>query len=261
MKAVEIAGVAAVVTGGTSGLGRAVVRALRAAGARVALFARDREAGERVAVEEDALCCPCDVTADESVAAAFARARAAHGQERILVCCHGGAVARRVVSRDPNSGAVRIHPSEEFERILALNAGGTFRCVAQSAAGMLELPLLGEERGAVVLTSSLAAVEGQVGQAAYAAGKAAINGMTLVLARDLAREAIRVNTVQPGLFDTPAMRRAPPEFLAAMGRRAPFPNRLGRAEEFAHLVLALIRNPYANGAVVRLDGALRMEPR
>ena len=250
-----------IVTGGTSGLGQAAIRALRKAGAEVSLFARNRAEGEKVAAETGSTLCVCDVTSDDSVTGAFARAREINGQERVLICCAGGANAMRTASRDKATGEARIFPSEEFERVLNLNALGTFRCITRAAAGMMNLEPVDGERGVLINTSSLAATEGQIGQVAYAAGKAAINGMTLTIARDLAREAIRCNTIQPGLFNTPAMRRAPEAFLEAMGRRAPFPNRLGEPEEYARLAMDLIRNPYMNGEIIRLDGALRMEPR
>jgi len=252
---------AAVVTGGASGLGLATVKALRAAGARVAIFDLNPETGEKAAAETGAVFCPCDVLSDESVDAAFASARAANGQERVLVCCAGGGNAIPTARRDKVTGEITIFPSDKFEWVLRLNTVGTFRCITRAAAGMMTLDPVDGERGVMVNTASAAATEGQMGQAAYSAAKAAINGMTLTIARDLAREAIRVNTIQPGIFHTPAMARATPQMLEALGNMVPFPPRLGRAEEYASMALEIVRNGYLNGEIVRLDGAIRMQPR
>ncbi|MGB8366705.1 MAG: SDR family NAD(P)-dependent oxidoreductase [Rhizomicrobium sp.] len=252
---------AAVVTGGASGLGLATVKALRAAGAKVAIFDLNEETGEKAAAETGAVFCHCDVLSDESVDQAFAKARAAQGQERALVCCAGGGNAIPTARRDKNTGAINIFPSDKFEWVLRLNTVGTFRCITRSAAGMMTLEPIDGERGAMVNTASAAATEGQMGQAAYSAAKAGIVGMTLTIARDLAREGIRVNTIQPGIFDTPAMNRATPEMLKALGAMVPFPPRLGHPEEYAGLALEMIRNGYFNGTTVRLDGAIRMQPR
>jgi NAD(P)-dependent dehydrogenase (short-subunit alcohol dehydrogenase family) len=252
---------AAVVTGGASGLGLATVSALRAAGANVAIFDVNPETGEKAAAETGAVFCECDVLSDESVEAAFAKARAAQGQERALVCCAGGGNAIPTARRDKQTGAVKIFPSDQFEWVLRLNTVGTFRCITRSAAGMMALDPIDGERGAMVNTASVAATEGQMGQAAYSAAKAAIVGMTLPIARDLAREGIRVCTIQPGIFDTPAMARATPQMLQALGAMVPFPQRLGRPEEYASLALEIIRNGYINGETLRLDGAIRMQPR
>ncbi len=252
---------AAVVTGGASGLGLATVKALRAAGVRVAIFDLNPETGEKAAAETGAVFCPCDVLSDESVDAAFASARAANGQERVLVCCAGGGNAIPTARRDKATGEIKIFPSDKFEWVLRLNTVGTFRCITRAAAGMMTLDPVDGERGVMVNTASAAATEGQMGQAAYSAAKAAINGMTLTIARDLAREGIRVNTIQPGIFHTPAMARATPQMLEALGNMVPFPPRLGRAEEYASMALEIVRNGYLNGEIVRLDGAIRMQPR
>jgi NAD(P)-dependent dehydrogenase (short-subunit alcohol dehydrogenase family) len=252
---------AAVVTGGASGLGLATVKALRAAGANVAIFDVNPETGEKAAAEVGAIFCRCDVMSDESVDDAFAKARAAQGQERALVCCAGGGNAIATARRDKTSGAITIFPSDKFEWVLRLNTVGTFRCITRSAAGMMTLEPIEGERGTMVNTASAAATEGQMGQAAYSAAKAAIVGMTLTIARDLAREGIRVNTIQPGIFATPAMARATPQMLDALGAMVPFPPRLGHADEYASLALEIIRNGYFNGETVRLDGAIRMQPR
>ncbi len=252
---------AAVVTGGASGLGLATVQALRAAGAKVAIFDLNEELGVKMAAEAGAIFCRCDVLSDDSVDEAFAKARAAQGQERALVCCAGGGNAIPTARRDKTTGAINIFPSDKFEWVLKLNTVGTFRCITRAAAGMMTLDPVDGERGVLVNTASAAATEGQMGQAAYSAAKAAIVGMTLTIARDLAREGIRVNTVQPGIFATPAMARATPEMLDALGKMVPFPPRLGRAEEYASLTLEIIRNGYINGETMRLDGAIRMQPR
>lgn len=252
---------AAVVTGGASGLGLATVKALRAAGARVAIFDLNPETGERAAAETGAIFCRCDVLSDASVDEAFAKARAEQGQERALICCAGGGNAIATARRDKQTGEIKIFPSEQFEWVLRLNTVGTFRCITRAAAGMMTLEPIEGERGVLVNTSSAAATEGQMGQAAYSAAKAAIVGMTLTIARDLSREGIRVNTIQPGIFNTPAMSRATPQMLEALGAMVPFPSRLGHADEFASMALEMIRNGYINGATVRLDGAIRMQPR
>jgi NAD(P)-dependent dehydrogenase (short-subunit alcohol dehydrogenase family) len=165
------------------------------------------------------------------------------------------------VSRDKKTGEIRIFPTDQFEWVLRLNTVGTFRCITRSAAGMLRLDPIDSERGVMVNTASAAATDGQMGQAAYSAAKAAIVGMTLPIARDLSREGIRVMTIQPGIFATPAMAGATPQMLEALSAMVPFPTRLGRPEEYASLALEMIRNGYFNGETVRLDGAIRMQPR
>ncbi len=252
---------AAVVTGGASGLGLATVKALRAAGAKVAIFDLHEENGEKQAAETGAIFCKCDVMSDESVDAAFAKARAANGQERALVCCAGGGNAIATTRRDKNTGEISFFPADKFEFVLRLNTVGTFRCLTRSAAGMMTLEPVDGERGAIVNTASAAATDGQMGQAAYSAAKAGIVGMTLPIARDLSREGIRINTIQPGIFATPAMMGAGPELLERLGASVPFPKRLGDPAEYAGLALEMIRNGYINGETVRLDGAIRMPPR
>ncbi len=252
---------AAVVTGGASGLGLATVKALRAAGAKVTIFDLNEDTGEQAAADTGAVFAQCDVLSDESVDAAFAKARDAQGQERVLVCCAGGGNAIPTARRDKKTGEINIFPSDKFEWVLRLNTVGTFRCITRAAAGMMELEPIDGERGILVNTASAAATEGQMGQAAYSAAKAAIVGMTLTIARDLSREGIRVNTIQPGIFDTPAMARATPEMKQALGAMVPFPKRMGDAGEYASMALEMIRNGYINGETVRLDGAIRMQPR
>lgn len=255
----EFAGISVVVTGGASGLGLATTRAFAREGAHVAIFDRDAEAGEAAARAIGGLFCRVDVTDEASVDAGFAKARAAHGQERVLVNCAGTANAVKTASRDKTTGAIRHFPLAEFERIIQINLIGSFRCLAKSAAGMLALdPLPSGERGAIVNTASVAAEDGQVGQAAYAASKGGVVGMTLPIARDLSRDGIRVNTILPGVFETPLMAAAPDGVKAALAASVPFPKRLGEPEEYASLALEMCRNSYFNGAHVRLDGGIRM---
>lgn len=251
----------AVVTGGASGLGAATVKALRAAGAKVAIFDMGEEAGQKLAEETGSLFVKCDVLSDESVDAAFAAARAANGQERALVCCAGGGNAIPSVRRNKETGAIEIFPADKFEWVLKLNTVGTFRCLTRSAAGMMTLDPIDGERGVCINTASAAATDGQIGQAAYSAAKAGIVGMTLTIARDLSREGIRVNTIQPGIFATPPMLRIPEKALEMLSANVPFPKRLGNPDEYASLALEMIRNGYFNGETVRLDGAIRMPPR
>ena len=254
--------VAAIVTGGASGLGAATARALAAKGVKVAIFDLQEEKGLAIAAEIGGIYCEANVTSDESIDAAFAKARAAHGQERILVNCAGTANAIKTVSRDKETGAVRHFPLDAFNFILQINLVGTFRCIAKSAAGMVTLdPLEDGERGAIINTASVAAEDGQVGQAAYAASKGGVVGMTLPIARDLMNDGIRVNTILPGTFDTPLLAALPEKAREVLGAAVPFPKRLGRPTEYAQLALAMIENSYFNGEDVRLDGAIRMPPR
>lgn len=254
--------IAAVVTGGASGLGRATVEKLRAEGVKVAIFDRDEDRGRVTAGEVGATFCKVDVTSDDSVAEGFAVARAANGQERILVNCAGIGSAMKTASRSKDTGDIKHFPLNIFELTIQINLIGTFRCVAKSAAGMLTLePLDGGERGAMVMTASVAAEDGQIGQAAYSASKGGVVGMTLPIARDLSGEGIRINTILPGIFETPLMLGAPEKVKEALAASVPFPKRLGNPEEYASLALEMIRNSYFNGEDVRLDGAIRMGPR
>ncbi|MCA8348458.1 SDR family NAD(P)-dependent oxidoreductase [Burkholderia cepacia] len=253
---------AAVVTGGASGLGAATARRLAAHGVKVAVFDMNVEQGEELAREIGGVFCKVDVTSDEQVDLGFAAARAVHGQERVLVNCAGTGFTAKTAGRDRKTGEIRHFPIDSFDRILQINLVGTFRCIAKSAAGMLALePLEDGERGVVVNTASVAAQDGQMGQAAYSASKAALTGMTLPIARDLMGEGIRVNTVMPGIFDTPLMQAAPDNVKEALAASVPFPKRFGQPAEFAMLVETMIVNGYFNGECVRLDGAIRMAPR
>lgn len=257
------ASVSAIVTGGASGLGAATARALAAQGVRVALFDLNVEKGEALARELGGVFCQVNVTSEAEVEAGFAKARAAIGQERILVNCAGTGNAIKTASRskeDPSQ--IKFFPSDAFERIVQINLIGTFRCIARSAAGMLTLDHTASgDRGIIISTASVAAQDGQIGQAAYSASKAGVVGMTLPIARDLASEGIRVNTILPGIFNTPLLQGAPENVKAALGASVPFPKRLGQPEEFASLAVEMCRNGYFNGESVRLDGAIRMAPR
>jgi NAD(P)-dependent dehydrogenase (short-subunit alcohol dehydrogenase family) len=258
----KLDGLSAVVTGGASGLGEATARALAAEGVRVAIFDMNAEKGEAVAAAIGGVFCNVNVTSDESVDAGFARARAAHGQERILINCAGTGNAAKTASRAKETGEIRHFPLDAFNMIIQINLVGTFRCIAKSAAGMLTLPPMEDgERGAIVNTASVAAEDGQMGQAAYSASKGGVVGMTLPIARDLMSEGIRVNCILPGIFNTPLMNAAPQNVKDALAASVPFPKRLGHPQEYASLALEMCRNSYFNGEDVRLDGAIRMAPR
>lgn len=258
----DVKGIAAVVTGAASGLGEATARALAAAGARVAVLDRDAGKGEKVAREIGGVFCEVDVTSDEMVAAAFAKAREAHGQERVLVNCAGVANAAKTVGRDKETKAPRLYPIQQFELAIQINLIGTFRCIAHSAFGMVGLePLEDGERGVIISTASVAAEDGQIGQAAYSASKGGVLAMALPIARDLMNDGVRVNTILPGVFKTPMVAMMPEQVQDALGAQVPFPKRLGKAEEYARLALFMVENPYMNAASVRLDGAIRMAPR
>ena len=254
--------IAAVITGGASGLGEATARALAEQGVKVAIFDMNEEKGEAVAKAIGGVFCKVNVTSDADVDAGFAKARAAHGQERILVNCAGTGNAAKTASRDKQTGEPKHFPLDAFNLIIQINLVGTFRCIAKSAAGMLTLePTEDGDRGAIVNTASVAAEDGQMGQAAYSASKGGVVGMTLPIARDLAGDGIRVNTILPGLFNTPLMNGAPQQVKDALAASVPFPRRLGNPEEYANLALTMIQNSYFNGEDVRLDGAIRMAPR
>jgi NAD(P)-dependent dehydrogenase (short-subunit alcohol dehydrogenase family) len=259
---VNLSGISAVVTGGASGLGAATARALAKEGVKVAIFDMNAEKGEAVAKEIGGVFCNVNVTDDKSVDEGFAKARAAIGQERILINCAGTGNAIKTASRDKTSGEIKHFPLENFDRIIQINLVGTFRCIAKSAAGMMTLePGEHGERGAIVNTASVAAEDGQIGQAAYSASKGGVVGMTLPIARDLSSEGIRVNTILPGIFNTPLLQGAPENVKAALGASVLFPKRLGMPEEYASLAVEMCRNSYFNGEDVRLDGGIRMAPR
>jgi len=254
--------VAAVVTGGASGLGEATARALAAQGVKVALFDMNEARGEEVAKEIGGVFCKVNVTSDADVDAGFEKARAAHGQERILVNCAGTGNAAKTAGRDKATGETKHFPLDAFDRIIQINLVGTFRCIAKSAKGMLDLePLEDGERGAIVNTASVAAQDGQMGQASYSASKAGITGMTLPIARDLARNGIRNMTIAPGIMGTPMLFGMPQEVQDALAAGVPFPSRLGTPQDYAKLALHIFENDLLNGEVIRLDGAIRLAPK
>ena len=259
----ELKGLSAVVTGGASGLGAATARALAKEGVKVAIFDMNSEKGEAVAAELGGVFCHVNVTDEASVDAGFAKARAVIGQERILVNCAGTGNAIKTASRSNETGDIKHFPLDAFNMIIQINLVGTFRCIAKSAAGMMSLPPVGDygERGVIINTASVAAEDGQIGQAAYSASKGGVVGMTLPIARDLSSEGIRVNTILPGIFNTPLLQAAPQNVKDALGASVPFPKRLGNPEEYASLALEMCRNSYFNGEDVRLDGSIRMAPR
>jgi NAD(P)-dependent dehydrogenase (short-subunit alcohol dehydrogenase family) len=253
--------ISAVITGGASGLGAATATALASLGVKVALFDLNEEKGEKLAEQLGGVFCCVNVTSDESVDAGFAKSRAAVGQERILVNCAGTGNAIKTASRKKDTGEIVHFPIDLFESVVQINLVGSFRCIAKSAAGMMTLDPVDGERGVIVNTASVAAEDGQIGQASYSASKAGVVGMTLPIARDLSSEFIRINTILPGIFDTPLMQGAPEAVKQALGAQVPHPSRLGIPEEYASLAIEMCRNSYFNGEDVRLDGAIRMAPR
>ena len=253
---------AAVVTGGASGLGRASATALAAAGAKVAIFDMNAEMGEAVAREIGALFCNVNVTDEQSVIDGFAKARAAHGQERILVHCAQTSRGGKTISRDRVTGELRRFSTENYEYSVLGILVASYRLASLSALGMAAAdPLEDGERGVITLTASVAAMDAQVGQVAYGSGKAGVNGLVLPIARDLMDLGIRINSIMPGIFATPPMLGVPPKVLAVLSEAVPFPKRLGKPEEFASLVLEFVRNTYFNAQTIRLDGGIRMPAR
>ncbi|MEG9861542.1 MAG: SDR family NAD(P)-dependent oxidoreductase [Parvularculales bacterium] len=255
--------IGAVITGGASGLGEATARELAAHGVKVALFDLNGDLGEKTAKDIGGVFCEVNVTDEASVDAGFKKARAAIGQERILVSCAGTGIAVKTASRDKETGEIKVHPLEHFDRIIQINLVGSFRCLAKSAAGMMSLGPVTPDggRGVIINTASVAAQDGQIGQAAYSASKGGIVGMTLPIARDLSREGIRVNTILPGLFNTPLFAGASDKVKQALGAQVPFPPRLGHPPEYALLARQICENDMLNGESIRLDGAIRMAPR
>lgn len=257
----NLQGVTAVVTGGASGLGAATARLLAARGARVGIFDLNEDLGMALAAELGGTFAKVNVTSDADVDAGFAAIRNKLGQERVLVNCAGIGNAIKTVIRDKETGEIRHFPLPDFEKIIQVNLIGTFRCIAKSAVGMVTLEPIDGERGAIVCTASVAAEDGQMGQAAYSASKGGVVGMTLPIARDLARELIRVNTILPGIFNTPLLHSAPEHVKAALAAQVPNPSRLGDPAEYAGLAVHMCENGYFNGEDVRLDGSIRMSPR
>jgi NAD(P)-dependent dehydrogenase (short-subunit alcohol dehydrogenase family) len=249
-------GHAAIVTGGASGLGAETASALAQAGAKVALLDINLDGARQNAGNIGGIAVRCDVTSSESAVSALKAARDAHGAARILVNCAGIGPARRMVGRD---GPM---PLAEFEKVIAVNLIGTFNMMRLCAADMQTLePLDGGERGVIVSTASVAAYEGQIGQTPYAASKGGVAALTIPAARECAQFGIRVMAIAPGIFSTPMLKALPQAAQESLGASVPFPQRLGEPREFAELVLAIVRNSYLNGEVIRLDGALRMAPR
>ena len=253
----------AIVTGGASGLGRATAEALAAAGAKVAIFDVNAQAGEEVAKAIGGLFCNVDITSEDSVLAGFEKARAAHGQERVLVHCAMTSRRGKTLAFDKEAGKLKRLSTEDY--IYGVNGilVASYRLASIAAEGMAAAEPVNEdgERGAIILTASVAAQDGQIGQVIYGSAKAGVNGLVLPLARDLMDLGIRVNSIMPGIFATPLMLGAKQNVLDSLSASVPFPKRLGKAEEYASLAMEMIRNTYFNGQAVRLDGAIRMAPR
>ena len=252
----DIKGEAALVTGGGSGLGEGTARALAQAGAKVAVIDINLAAAQRVADDIGGLAIACDVASAESGEAAIAQARAAHGAARLLVNCAGIAPAARIVGRD---GPMAL---DAFRRTIEINLIGTFNMMRLAASDMQTLPAKTDgERGLIVMTASVAAFDGQIGQAGYAASKGGVAGLTLPAARELAKTGIRVMSIAPGLFGTPMLLGMPQELQASLASQVPFPARFGRPDEYAALVLHMLANTMLNGETIRLDGSIRMGPK
>lgn len=260
----NIQGQSALVTGAASGLGEATARELARLGAKVAVLDVNMALAEKVAADINAqaghgsaVACQCDITNTESVNAALAKATAAHGPARMLMNVAGIGSAKRIVQKDGSAA-----PLEDFVRVVNVNLIGAYNVSRLFAAACAKLePLADGERGVMMFTASVAAFDGQVGQQAYSASKGGLVGMTLPMARDLAQHGIRVCTVAPGLFATPLMQQLPEAVQASLAASIPFPQRLGKPEEFAQLAAHIVSNGHLNGEVIRLDGALRMAPR
>jgi len=252
----ELKGIAAIVTGGASGLGGATAKMLAAGGAKVTIFDLNEEVGKAHAQEIGATFQKVNVADEASVAAALDAAQAANGVARVLVNCAGIAPAVKTVGRENVP-----HSAEIFTKAITVNLIGTFTMIAQFAARLAAAEPIGEERGVIINTASVAAYDGQIGQAAYSASKGGVVGMTLPIARDLSQHQIRVMTIAPGIFLTPMLLGLPQAAQDSLGKMVPHPSRLGRPEEYAKLAASIIDNPMLNGEVIRLDGAIRMAPK
>ncbi len=252
----DIGSVGAIVTGGASGLGAATAAALANKGAKVTLFDLNEELGEAHAAAIGGRFAKVDVTDEDQVNAALDAAAAAHGVARILVNCAGIGPAKKAVGRDHVP-----HDMATFRKAIEINLVGTFLLASRFAARLQQAEPIGEERGLIVNTASVAAFDGQIGQPAYAASKSGVVGMCLPLAREFARDQIRVMTIAPGIFWTPMLDGLPQAAQDSLGQQVPHPSRLGRPEEYAQLVIAIVENAMLNGEVIRLDGAIRMAPR
>ena len=251
----QLKDVAVFITGGGSGLGAATARAMAARGAKVSVFDRSQENAEAVAAEIKGLAVVGDVTSEGDVQAGLAKAEAAHGIARVLVNCAGIGGSQRIV------GKQGVYPLDKFTNVIMVNLVGTFNCLRLFAEQAVKLDAIGEERGVIINTASVAAYEGQIGQIAYAASKGGVVGMTLPAARDLSSQKIRVNTIAPGLFLTPLLMGLNEEARASLGAQVPHPARLGDASEYGNLAVHIVENPMLNGETIRLDGAIRMAPR
>jgi NAD(P)-dependent dehydrogenase (short-subunit alcohol dehydrogenase family) len=252
----DIRGQAAIVTGGASGLGAATARMLAEAGAKVAIFDVNQKAAAEVAIDINGIALECDVTDSSATEKAVTKAAADHGTARIVINCAGVGPAKRIVGRD---GPM---PLDDFARVIEINLIGTFNVMRLAVSAMQNLtPLTDGERGVIICTASVAAYEGQIGQAAYAASKGGIVALVLPAAREFAQFGIRVNAVAPGIFSTPMLHALPEAAQQSLAASVPFPKLLGQPPQYAALVRHMIENRYLNGEVVRLDGALRMAPR
>ncbi len=257
------AGISAVITGGASGLGEGTARLMAAKGVKVGIFDMNAERGEMIAEELGGVFALVDVSDEASVDAGFEKVRAVNGQERIMVNCAGIAGGMKTASRDRKTGDIRAHSAGFFSKVIAVNLTGTFMCTSKSAAGMMSLGGTEPdgERGVIINTASVAAQDGQIGQVAYAASKGGILSMALPVARDLAREGIRCNTILPGFFETPIYEQMKPEVKEALRAYVQFPARFGTTEEYAQLVATLCEQVYINGEFIRADAGARMPPR
>lgn len=252
----NIDGIAAIVTGGASGLGGGTAKRLAAQGAKVTIFDLNADLGTALAQEIGGHFVRVDVTDEQAVADAIAEAEGVNGKARIMVNCAGIGPPAKVIDRDGNA-----LPLASFSKIVTINLIGTFNVLSKFAAALHTAAPIGEERGVVINTASVAAYDGQIGQAAYAASKGGVVGMTLPIARELARYGIRVMTIAPGIFWTPLLATLPQEAQDSLGAQVPFPSRLGQPDEYAQLVESIVTNPMLNGETIRLDGAIRMAPR
>ena len=251
----QLKDVAVVITGGGSGLGAATARAMAAGGARIAVLDQSKENAEKVAAELKGVALHADVTDEEQVKAGLAKAEAAHGVARVLVNCAGIGGSQRIVGKDG------VYPLAKFARIINVNLIGTFNCLRLFAERLIPAEPVGEERGVIINTASVAAFEGQIGQIAYSASNGGVVGLTLPAARDLAQHKIRVNTIAPGLFFTPLLMGLSEEARKSLGAQVPHPARLGEASEYGALAVHIVENAMLNGETIRLDGAIRMAPR
>ena len=251
----QLKDVAVFITGGGSGLGAATARAMAAKGAKVAVFDRAADNAEKVAAEVKGVACVGDVTSEADVKAALAKASAAHGTARVLMNCAGIGGSQRIV------GKQGVYPLDKFTNVIMVNLIGSFNCLRLFSEQLVTQDAIGEERGVIINTASVAAYEGQIGQIAYAASKGGVVGMTLPAARDLSSQKIRVNTIAPGLFLTPLLMGLNEEARASLGAQVPHPARLGDAAEYGALAVHIVENAMLNGETIRLDGAIRMAPR